>query len=689
MKLLYTLGLASSSALALLLAGCGGGSSSPKPGPQSFSLTVTIAGTGTGTITSSPAGINCPTTCSVSFPQNTQITLSQTPASNDTFTGWSGACTGSTTCSVTLSASNSVTATFAGPQSFSLTVTIAGTGTGTITSSPAGINCPTTCSASFPQNTQITLSETPASSNTFTGWSGACTGSTTCSVTLNASNSVTATFAGAGLQSINHIIIFAQENRSFDHYFGYMRQYWANNSIPDQAFDGLPQFTPASQCTGTSCAVPTLPGCDPTNPNGASVCTPDPAVLVPSFQAASICTEELSPFWNESHTDWNDNFLYPSTINWLGNGFVVAGANDARQYPLSSNNGQPVNDQNGYRTMEYFTDADLNYYYFMATKFATSDRWFAPLMSRTQMNRAYIYAGTSQGHVYPLAPNSPQLSAKPIVEALQEAGITWKIYVDTTNTSCANETGDQQSQCLLTGYSYLNQFTYEGAIIASAGKTPDLLQNIQPTSQFAIDAQNGTLPQVALIEPASTAGLDEHPSDSDQFPVNIQDGAAYAAGLINGLISSPSWKDSAMIFTYDEPGGFYDHVEPQPVPAPDSNAFPVDLQPNDACAGANQTTGICSLGMTGYRIPLIVISPFAKKNYVSHTVRDTTAWLNLVEERFSIPALTARDAYWSTAPAGPATMDEFFDFVNVPWATPPIPPTQNKGGTCSTAAPTP
>jgi phospholipase C len=93
--------------------------------------------------------------------------------------------------------------------------------------------------------------------------------------------------------------------------------------------------------------------------------------------------------------------------------------------------------------------------------------------------------------------------------------------------------------------------------------------------------------------------------------------------------------------------------------------------------------------MTGYRVPLIVISPFAKKNFVSHVVRDTTAWLNLIEERFNVPALTARDAYWSTATAGPATMDEFFDFVNVPWATPPTPPAQNTGGTCSLAAPTP
>jgi phospholipase C len=327
----------------------------------------------------------------------------------------------------------------------------------------------------------------------------------------------------------------------------------------------------------------------------------------------------------------------------------------------------------------------------MATNFGTSDRWFAPVLSRTELNRDFIYAGTSQGHAYPLSPSSPQLTVEPIVQALQAAGITWRIYVDGDGTACANETGDQQSECLLENFSYLNAFNYENVIINSAGGNPDLLQNIRPTSQFASDVQNDqTLPQVIIMEPPSTQELDEHPSDNDLFPVDVQSGAAYAAGLINALMTSPSWKDSAMIFTYDEPGGFYDHVQPQTVPVPDSFASPTDLQPTDACDGANQSSGVCSFGVTGYRLPLIVLSPFAKKNFVSHVVRDTTAWLNFVEERFNIKPLTARDAYWSsTSPV--ATMDEFFDYVNIPWATPPSPPTQNNGGSsnCSLAAPNP
>jgi phospholipase C len=576
----------------------------------------------------------------------------------------------------------------------SLTVTMSGAGSGTVTSSPAGISCTTGsasgCTATFPQGTAVTLSEEASSPNLFFGWSGGCSGSGSCTVDLSAANNgVTATFnVGGTLQSLNHIIFFAQENRSFDSYFGYMQQYWANNGISTQQFNGLPQFNPPAN----PLLAPMNPGCDPSNPNGADVCTPSPSVTpVPSFHMQSVCTEELSPFWNEAHTDWDDVFSYPTSVNWLANGFVVAGANDARQYPT---NYPPINDINGYRTMGYFTDTDLNYYYYMASNFGTSDSWFSPVMSRTQLNRAYMLAATSDGYAYPPGSNtsdSAPFSSPTIFQSLQTAGISWRVYVDADGTACSGDTGSELNQCLA-NVSYVNMFAFESEV----QDTPSLYQNFVPVTQFTTDAQNGTLAQVSLVEPASNAGLDEHPSDSDDYPENIQMGAAYAAGLINAFMTSPSWKDSAMIFTYDEAGGFYDHVQPQPVPVPNPNAnqYPVDLQPSDACDGANQTTGVCSFGMTGYRIPLIVISPFAKKNFVSHVVRDATAWLNLVEERFNIPALTARDAYWSTSQAGtnpPATMDEFFDFVNAPWATPPIPPQQTiyPSSSCSLAAPNP
>ncbi|MGB9286432.1 MAG: hypothetical protein WCB59_20655, partial [Candidatus Sulfotelmatobacter sp.] len=272
----------------LFLASCAGvgTSSGTQPQPTSYQLTVTAPPAGAGTITSSPAGISCPSTCSASFAQGTQVKLTATPGTNYFFAGWGGSCSGTNTCSVTLTAAATVSATF--NPGIGLTVTTAGTGSGTITSSPAGINCPTTCSASFPQNTQITLTETPATNDTFGGWSG-CTGTTTCTVTLTGTSSVTATFSVPvqGINNINHIILFAQENRSLDHYFGQMAAYWAANGYGTngQTFDGLPQ-------TGTPLSVP---GC--AAGTWGDSCSPSPSNPISSFHLQSACIENQSPFW--------------------------------------------------------------------------------------------------------------------------------------------------------------------------------------------------------------------------------------------------------------------------------------------------------------------------------------------------------------------------------------------------------
>ena len=88
--------------------------------------------------------------------------------------------------------------------------------------------------------------------------------------------------------------------------------------------------------------------------------------------------------------------------------------------------------------MGYYDGNDLNYYYYMASQFSTSDRWFSPVMSRTQPNRHYLMSATSQGYVYPIGTNSKDqalLTAPTIFQKLQAAGISWKIYVNPRNTS--------------------------------------------------------------------------------------------------------------------------------------------------------------------------------------------------------------------------------------------------------------
>ncbi len=489
----------------------------------------------------------------------------------------------------------------------------------------------------------MTLTETsgPASTfSTFAGWSGACTGTTaTCSVTLNANQSVTATFNPA----INHIIFMAQENRGFEHYFGALREYWASNGFPDQSFNGLPQFNPTSGDAPLQGPPPTNPGCDPADPPPAD-CTEDASSpQVTSFHMVSMCEENPSPSWNESHVDFNLKDQYSGTATL--DGYVYTAAHDARALGYY--------DTVGARAMSYYDGTDLPYYYFMASSFGTSDSWHSPEMSRTQPNRLYMLAATSAGKAYPPPPGSSPLPNPTIFDLLQAANISWKVYV--TDLSKANPPVQDSA---------LNFFQ-------TAAKYPS---NIVPADQFLTDLANDSLPSVAYIEPGYNAGLDEHPGVDDGVPgANIQLGAQYVSTLINGLMQSSSWKDSVFILTYDEFGGFYDGVSPASTVSPDG-IKPNDLEPGDICNKG--TTGpTCDFVYTGYRVPLLVVSPFSKKNYVSHTIADYTAWLKLVETRFGLKSLTARDD-------AQFDMTEFFDFVNVPWATPPSPPTQPTNGSC-------
>ena len=345
-----------------------------------------------------------------------------------------------------------------------------------------------------------------------------------------------------------------QENRSLDHYFGQMEAYWAANGYGTngQTFDGLPQ-------TGTPHSVA---GCAAGTYGGS--CSPDPTNPISSFHLQTSCIENQSPFWNEAHNQWDYSDPTGSNATDLANpplnGFAFTAAYDAESNGFM--------DLEGVRAMGYYDGTDLNYYYFLASNFATSDRWFSPIMSRTQLNRMYLIGATSDGLAYPIGQGcasyppcvhtSQQIPSTPIFEALQNAGVSWKIYVDPAGTSCVNMTGSALSACL-TDNSYINEFQYENTILNNS----TLLENVQPISQFAIDAKNNALPAFALIEPASDAGLDEHPSDSDEYAVNVQDGMAYAANtVINPLMQSTSWSSSALIFTYDEAGGLYDHVPP-------------------------------------------------------------------------------------------------------------------------------
>ena len=625
---------------ALVLTACGGGGQSqntspgPGPGPGPTTLQLSVSATTGGMVTSTPAGINCGQTCSASFNDGTSVTLTATANAGDSFTGWSGACSGSSNkCTLVLNQTTSVAATF-GSAGVALSVSASGSGSGTIVSNPPGINC-ASCSASFASGTAVTLTADPVSGSNFGGWSGACSGTGSCAITLSSAASVTASFT-ATLQSVNHVIFMAQENRGFLHYFGALPKYWAdsNGQYEVLPFKGLPQFDPSSPGQ-----PPSIPGCDPSFPPPAD-CHYDAAVKVQSYHDPNKCSENLSPYWSSSHHDLN--FHDPVSDVPALDGFVVVAGQGARALGFQ--------DVNGNRTMAYYTGDDLNYYYFMASNFATSDEWFSPAMTNTAANRWYLLSATSLGHVGPVPNGTPLFTNKTIFEALQDAGISWKVYVTDPNTNLI-----QSSAMARYTFSY---------------KFP---QNFVPASEFVDDAANNKLPQVAMIDPGYSIGTDEHPFDVPLHPGgDVQKGAEYVSSLINGLMNSPSWNDSIFILTWDEFGGFYDNVPPQPAVSPDG-IKPLDLLPGDVCTTSTGPT--CDFVFTGYRIPLIVVSPFTKRHYVSHSVADSTAILKLIETRFGLANLTERDK-------NQMDMSEFFDFANAPWSTPPSPPPQALTGPC-------
>jgi phospholipase C len=253
------------------------------------------------------------------------------------------------------------------------------------------------------------------------------------------------------------------------------------------------------------------------------------------------------------------------------------------------------------------------------------------LLANTIPNRLYLFTATSFGNAFPPNTSFESITQPTIFAHLDQAGVSWRYYYQ-GNSSTA----------------FIQQF--------SIYKTD--ASKVVPITNWYNDIKNdSTLPSVIFIERLSST--DEHPN------ANVQTGAAFAAKVINALIASPSWKDSAFILTYDEGGALYDHVRPAREVPPDS--IPPNLRSTDKPGAFNQT---------GFRLPIIVFSPWARPSFVSHTTRDVTSILRLIEDRFNVAPLTLRDA-------NADDMMEFFDFSGAPpLLTPPTLPPQPTNGTC-------
>jgi phospholipase C len=549
-----------------------------------------------------------------------------------------------------------------------------------------------------------TQSVTPSATTTYTATATGAGGNATAAAT------VTVTPVGS-IQSIDHVIFLLQENHSFDNYFGMLNPYRVNNhwNVGD---DGVTYTV-----DGIDDKLTTI-----SNQN-------DEGTSFSPFKFTSTCIDDESSDWLSSYGDVNRyNFLDTRPIQMSG--FVHTAEGFAKYCSTSGTCSGAFTDLAGKRAMGYYDEGFLNYYYWMASNFAISDRWFSPVSSKSVPNRlATFTGGTTQGLVHDPGSNDhlPQLNIPNIFQELDQAKVTWKIYYTVTQGFCLD-----QDDCLATGNSvypaihfsnltYSYQYIYEnptGAAcvaptVSSLTAVNDTSNSycvdpthIAPISTYQTDLANGTLPSFAFIE-AGYGRNDEHPGS--QQP--ILDGQAQVASLVSELMGSPEWKDSVFFVSYDEGGGPYDHVPPVPGHSndnspsmgtiPDISQIAVNADSYVPCVPSGGTATLhCDLASTdpganaldaaavngfsaqlGFRVPNMVISPFTRKHYVSHIPMDHTAIIKFVENRFigSSAHLNAHDA------AQPNLLD-FFDFTNVPWATPPSPPTPASTSACTPAS---
>ena len=678
-------------------------------------VTVTTNPAPTVSITANPTSIpsGSSTTLTVAASNATQVTIAGTDGSAYTLQASGG--TQAVSPAVTTTYTATATGT-GGTTSTATTVTVTTNPAPTISISANPISIVSGSSSTLTviagNATQVTVAGSDGSMYTLQSSGGTQVVSPTVNTTYtaaatgiggNASASASVTVIAAGsLQSIGHVIFMQQENHSFDNYFGMLNPYRRANGW-DIGDDGK-----RYEVDGIDDKLSTITNLD------------DEGTSYSLFKFTSTCIDDETSAWLASYGQVNRyNFLATRPI--LMDGFVHNAEGYAKSCAAPGAGGScsgTFTDLNGRRAMGYYDQSFLNYYYYMASQFAISDRWFSPVSSKSIGNRiATFTGGTTQGLVKDPGGDDhlPQLDILNIFEELDQASVSWKIYYTVTQgfclnpDYCPNTATAQYPATFFSSLSYSYRYLYQNptgvacipptqpsSVVGDSSNSFCIDSNhIAPLSTYFADLTNSTLPSFAFIE-AGYGNNDEHPGSGQSVLL----GQSQVANVVNSLMMSPEWKNSVFFLTYDEGGGPYDHVPPVPghsndytaaslgtipdiaqiavnpdgyipcVPAGGTPTLHCDLASNDP--GANSGDAASQQGFAaqlGFRVPNIIISPFVRKHYVSHTPMDHTAVIKFVENRFigSAVHLTARDA------AQPNLL-EFFDFNTAPWATPPTPP---------------
>jgi phospholipase C len=495
--------------------------------------------------------------------------------------------------------------------------------------------------------------------------------SLTATIFAAADSSAASASTPPGFSNVQHIIIAMQENHSFDNYLGVL------GLVP-----GGPYHAGAGACSasdhacvnGLSCTRNAVGAytCKNSNPDNPCTRYVDPSTQLVTYYCLSGASQTATVFhtnnycpapdldhgWESSHHEGNlqnpDGMLKSSP----NNGFVTV--NDATEQTDSGP--ESANDD---PTIGFYNESDLPFYYGLAETFAIDDNYHAAVIGPTFPNRSYLMTATSFGHLdtneeVPPASSGTNLYQPitgTIFDLLDKQGITWTDY-----------------------YTDLPQ--------AGSFRVP-VPPHFAPIAQFFADVQTGNLPQVVLLDPellgVTNTATDEHP------PHDIRYGQFYMSQIVSALRNSNNWASSILFITYDEHGGAYDHAAPPPAaqggklnpdginpgqcedlsnppasksPGGGANCSSSQTDAANLCPGFGPTgsypAACANFNQLGFRVPFIVVSPFSKAHYVSHTVGTHTSLLKVIELRFlSGNHLTLRDQYSDP-------LFDLFDFVNAP-----------------------
>jgi phospholipase C len=445
------------------------------------------------------------------------------------------------------------------------------------------------------------------------------------------------------LPQIRHIVLLMMENHSFDNYLG-----------TSGRGDGLSSGGPPNR-----------------RADGSVV---EPFHLPSTVQHRNVPSQS----WRASHLQYD------------------GGANDG--FVRAIEQLEPAGDPS--LAMGHWDADDLPFYADLARTFPVADRWFSSCLGPTFPNRRFLLSGTANGLIDDLPASIIDYPRSgTIFDLLNRHGITWANYhhVPPMHLLARRVAGSGGLRAVRAGRLALGRLGSDvdrqlrKHLQCSANLYPlgllRTLVHLHHISAFFRHAASGTLPAVSIVDPDFMTCSEENPQD-------VQVGEGFAARVIDAVIHGPAWPHTLLIWFYDEHGGYYDHVPPPVAVEPDDVAPHSLLDVGGPAAWLLRHMAVWRevqrtdsrsgrYDRYGFRVPAVVVSPYAKREYVSHTTFDHTSALKLIEDKWNLPPLTRRDA----AASAPWDMVDLGapQFLEPPTLAAPARPWDWAGGGSSTA----